>query len=180
VLRVAVAPAGLAAPLPVAKRLPAGWILLAQPPAVERIAAGGRRVLTVVADLRALLAEGPVTVAAVVSCEGDMPPADAAPTSCNNVALLPVAPAGVPARFVIEGHNATDGIALIRAEAGRFRLRLPMRALPWRSAALFEHPALAGQVRPYVGESWDDPAEALTEDLAGDLVRIRTDIEGAA
>lgn len=179
-LRVAVAPAGLAAPLPAARRLPAGWTLLAQPPAVERIAAGGRRVLTVAADLRALLADGPVTIAAVVSCEGDKPPADAAPTSCNNIALLPVAPAGVPARFIIEGDGATDGLALIRAETGRFRLRLPMRALPWRSAALFEHAALAGQVRPYVGESWDDPAEALTDELAGDLIRIRTDIEGAS
>ncbi len=179
-LRLAVAPAGLAAPLPAARRLPSGWTLLAKPPVVESIAAGGRRVLKVTADLRKLLADGPVTVAAIVSCAGDMPPADAAPTSCNNIALLPVAPEGVPARFVIEGDGATDGLALVRAEAGRFRLRLPMRALPWRSAALFEHAALAAQVRPYVGETWDDPAEALTESLTGDLIRIRTDIEGAA
>jgi hypothetical protein len=180
-LTLAAAAAGLAAPLPVGRRLPAGWTRLGRLPAVERIAAGGRRTLSVQVDLRPLLAEGPITIAAVAACEDDRPPADAAPTSCNNVALLPVAPEGIPARFVVEGSRATDGIALVHAGGDRFRLRLPIRALPWRSAELFEHAAVAQQVRPYVGESWSDPAESLSERLrGGSQVQLRTDIEGAS
>jgi len=180
-LTLAAAPAGLAAPLPVTRRLPAGWTKLGKPPAIARIAANGRRTITVSADLRPLLAAGPVVITAVAACEGDKPPADAAPTSCNNVALLPVAPEGVPARFVIEGTGAMDGAAFVHAAGGRFRLRLPVRALPWRCAALFEHAHLAANVRPYVGETWSDPAEALADRLKGEAqVRLRTDIEGAA
>ena len=93
-----------------------------------------------------------------------------------------LAAASAKVAITLHGSGASDGVALRRlAGAGTLVLRgLPVRALPWREAAIYDRSDR--RPRPKVGEPDTDDPMAQREVVLDtpEAIRRRTDIEGAA
>lgn len=127
----------------------------------------------------------PAMLLAVAENQDDPLPRDAAPSSCNNMALRTLG--GRPrardsgwTRVVVRGSRADDGLWLRRLTGtGNLELRgFPIGSLPWREAAIYER--TGRKRRPKFGERGADPAVERDGVLENpETIRIRTDIEGA-
>ncbi len=131
------------------------------------------------ADSRALAG----VLMATVDCPDDQLRDEATPTDSNNLAVRSLQPAvaGREAAIVVRGSRHVDGLWLRLVEgSGRLCVSgIPITALPWRSADLYEKHGR--RPRPQFGEAGEDPALASAIELRdAERIAVRTDVEGAA
>jgi hypothetical protein len=124
----------------------------------------------------------PHVLLATIGAEDD--PYDPFDTVCaqNNAAALNVGAVGTgsPAQFRINGSNDTDGLVIWCNTPGARLENLPVTALPWRDAAMFQEAKRSD--RPLFGSSnaGEDMAAQLSAQLAGPkAVAEITDVLGA-
>ena len=126
-----------------------------------------------------------VQILAAVEAEGDAYDPEHLPCALNNTAFLTVAATrgdAPPPAFSLIGGTDTDGMIIWRtgSEDGLVVTDLPVTALPWREASLFQDPRR--RFRPLFGEgeALDDPAARLADrTLEGTQITKITEVRGA-
>ncbi|RFB79773.1 S8 family serine peptidase [Methylovirgula sp. 4M-Z18] len=122
---------------------------------------------------------------AVADNSDDPLPRDAAPSSCNNMALRTFDPhfatsASRWTTLTLRGSGRGESVALrLLNGSGKLMLRgLSLAALPWREASIYERHGR--QCRLLFGEQGHDPLTGYEKELTDEgTISMRTDIEGA-